>query len=128
MNESMKKILIVDDEEWIRMLYGEELINEGYDVIASGNGADLNKLIEHENPDLVVLDIKLGGYNGLDLLQSIRNCYYDLPVIICTAYSTFRSHLKSIAADYYVVKNSNLYELKSKIRMALGENQTVRCN
>ncbi len=118
----MKKILIVDDEEWIRMLYTEELINEGYNVISSGEGSDLNKLIKHENPDLVVLDIKLGGYSGLDLLQGIRNHYYDLSVIICSAYSIFRSHLKSMAADYYVVKNSDLSELKSKIRMALGYN------
>ncbi len=117
----MKKILIVDDDKWIRKLYGEELIEDGYDVIARGDGSGLDKLIEHENPDLVVLDIKLGGYNGLDLLQGIRNNYYDLPVIICTAYSTFKSHLKSIAADYYVVKNSDLSELKSKIRMALQE-------
>jgi two-component system response regulator (stage 0 sporulation protein F) len=64
------------------------------------------------------LDIKLGANDGLDLLQDIRNTYYDLPVVMCTAYPDFKYDLKSIAADYYVVKSSDLRELKRKIKMA----------
>ncbi|MCK4788702.1 MAG: hypothetical protein KAV87_33475, partial [Desulfobacteraceae bacterium] len=58
-------------------------------------------------------------YDGLDLLQDIRNTYYDLPVILCTAYYDYKYDLKSIAADYYVVKSSNMKNLKAKIRMAI---------
>jgi DNA-binding response OmpR family regulator len=76
-------------------------------------------LIKKKQPDLVVLDIRLGCDSGLDLLVDIRNTYYNLPVILCTAYSTFKYDLKSIAADYYVVKSSDLDELKNKIKMAL---------
>jgi len=65
-----------------------------------------------------VLDIKLGENDGLDLLQDIRNTYYDLPVVMCTAYPDFKYDLKSIAADYYVVKSSDLRELKEKVKMA----------
>ena len=65
------------------------------------------------------MDIKLGKINGLDLLQGIRNTYYNLPVILCTAYPAFKYDLKSVAADYYVVKGSDLSELKLKIKMAL---------
>ena len=90
----MAKILVVDDEEHIRFLYSEEL-------------------------DLVVLDIKMLDYNGLDLLQDIRNKFYNLPVVLCTAYDTFKEDMKSIAADYYVIKSFDLTELKSKIAMAL---------
>jgi DNA-binding response OmpR family regulator len=61
----------------------------------------------------------LGEYDGLDLLQDIRKTYYDLPVILCSAYPVYKYDLKSIAADYYVVKNSTLEELKLKIKMAL---------
>ena len=115
----MNRIIIVDDEKPIRILYSDELTEEGYEVITVGNGSGLLELIEQKRPDLVVLDVKLGDYNGLDLLQDIRNTYYDLPVILCTAYPVFRYDLKSIAADYYVVKSLNLNDLKIKIKMAL---------
>jgi DNA-binding NtrC family response regulator len=58
-------------------------------------------------------------YNGLDLLQDIRNKFYDLPVVLCTAYDTFKENMKSIAADFYVIKSFDLSELKNKIAMAL---------
>ncbi len=115
----MKKILIVDDEEVIRMLYSEELEDEGYKVITASHGRGLTEMIGREKPDLVVLDIKMAEHDGLDLLQVIRREFYDIPVILCSAYSSFKGDLKSIAADYYVVKSADLSELKQKIKMAL---------
>jgi DNA-binding response OmpR family regulator len=115
----MAKILIVDDEEHIRYLYSEELSEAGYEVITADNGYRLLERIEEEKPDLVVLDIKMVDYNGLDLLQDIRNKFYNLPVILCTAYDTFKEDMKSIAADFYVIKSFDLTELKNKIAMAL---------
>ena len=115
----MAKILIVDDEEHIRFLYSEELSDEGYEVITADSGYKLLERIEEEKPDLVVLDIKMVDYNGLDLLQDIRNKYYDMPVILCTAYDTFKEDMKSIAADFYVIKSFDLTELKNKIKTAL---------
>jgi DNA-binding response OmpR family regulator len=120
----MAKILIVDDEEHIRYLYSEELSEAGYDVITAESGYKLIETIEEEKPDLVVLDIKMMDYNGLDLLQDIRNKFYDMPVVLCTAYDTFKEDMKSVAADFYVIKSFdlselNLSELKKKIAMAL---------
>ncbi|RMG54376.1 MAG: response regulator [Bacteroidetes bacterium] len=115
----MPKILVVDDEEHIRLLYSEELREAGYEVITADSGYQLLERIEQEKPDLVILDIKMVDYDGLDLLQDIRNHYYDLPVILSTAYDTFKEDIKSMAADYYVVKSFDLTELKKKITMAL---------
>ena len=115
----MNKILIVDDEEPIRMLYDYELTEEGYKVFTLADGSRLLEVIERTRPDLIVLDIKLGKCSGLDLLQDIRNKVYNLPVILCTAYLDFKYDLRAIAADYYVLKRSNLEELKLKIKMAL---------
>jgi DNA-binding response OmpR family regulator len=115
----MPKILVVDDEEHIRLLYSEELKEAGYEVITAENGYKLLETIEGEKPDLVILDIKMVDYNGLDILQDIRNQFYDLPVILSTAYDTFKEDMKSIAADFYVVKSFDLTELKKKIAMAL---------
>ena len=115
----MKKILIVDDEEVIRMLYGEELEDEGYEVVTTGSGHGLVELIRQEEPDLIILDIKMAEHDGLDLLQDVRKEFYNIPVILCSAYSSYKGDLKSIAADYYVVKSADLSELKQKIKMAL---------
>jgi DNA-binding response OmpR family regulator len=115
-----QKILVVDDENHIRMLYSEELGEDGYDVITAENGDGLMELIDKEKPDVVILDIKMVDYNGLDLLQDIRNKYYDLPVILCSAYDTFKDDMKSIAADHYVVKSFDLSELKQKISEVLN--------
>jgi DNA-binding response OmpR family regulator len=115
----MAKILIVDDEEGIRMLYSMELQDEGYDVITLPDGRDLLQTVDAEKPDCIVLDIKMREFNGLDLLQQLRKKYYNLPVILNSAYSSFKVDLKAVAADYYVVKSSDLRELKEKLRVAL---------
>jgi DNA-binding response OmpR family regulator len=115
----MPKILVVDDEEHVRLLYSEDLKEAGYEVITAESGYKILEKIDEEKPDLVVLDIKMVDYNGLDILQDIRNHFYDLPVILATAYDSFKEETKAIAADFYVVKSYDLTELKKKIAMAL---------
>ena len=115
----MARILIVDDEEHIRTLYTLELEDEGHQVLALETGKDLPTEIDRFQPDVVVLDIKMVDVSGLDVLQEVRDKYYDLPVILCSAYGSYKGDLKSIAADYYVVKSSDLSELKEKIQSAL---------
>ncbi|WP_031479843.1 response regulator [Maridesulfovibrio frigidus] len=113
-------ILVVDDEKHIRMLYKEELKAEGYAVATSDGAEDILAVIERESPNLVILDIKLGvNRSGLDLLQEIRQQDQNLPVILSTAYDSFKHDLKSIAADHYVVKSVDLSELKEKVVQAL---------
>ncbi len=68
-----KKVFIVDDEEGILQLYKEELTEDGYDVFAVDNGENLLEKIKEFAPDVIILDIKIGGYNGLDLLQDVRD-------------------------------------------------------
>lgn len=121
---SAQKILVVDDERHIRMLYKEELEEEGYEVATSDGEEDINEVIAREKPKVVVLDIKLGSNkSGLDLLQQIRDKDKTLPVILSTAYDSFQHDLKSIAADYYVVKSVDLSELKSKVALAMRQQQ-----
>jgi DNA-binding NtrC family response regulator len=115
----MTKILIVDDESSIRMLYREEFQDEGYEVIEAEDGHRLTERIEWDKPDVIVLDIKMAAYNGLDLLQEIRQKFQDLPVIISSAYGAYKGDYKTLAADYYVVKSSDLSELKQKVKKAL---------
>lgn len=115
-----KKILVVDDELHIRMLYQEEFKSLGYEVVTSDGTEAILPVLEKEAPDLVILDIKLGqDKSGLDLLQEIRSKDQDIPVVLCTAYDSFQHDLKSIAADHYVVKSVDLTELVDKVEKLL---------
>jgi DNA-binding response OmpR family regulator len=121
------KILVVDDEKHIRMLYQEELEGEGYEVVTSDGEEAILPLMERVAPEVVVLDIKLGSNrSGLDLLQEIRGKDQAIPVILSTAYDSFQHDLKSIAADYYVVKSVDLGELKAKVALAMEKARSGR--
>ena len=122
----MSKILLVDDEEYIRRLYAEELSEEGYEVVTVATGHDLLRKINLSRPSVVILDIRLIDYDGLELLQEIRSRYHDLPVILCTAYDTYKEDPKSFAADYYVIKSFDLSELKMMIARALETDNSIR--
>lgn len=116
-----KKILVVDDESHIRILYQEELQTEGFLVALSDGREPIMQVITREQPDIVILDIKLEGNNvtGLDLLQTIRANNTTLPVILSSAFESFQYDLKSIAADAYCVKSVDLTNLKETIKSIL---------
>ena len=113
--EEKKKILAIDDEEDIRFILEEELTDEGYEVHTLGDPTKALDLIDEIKPDLVLLDIKMPQMSGTELLGKIRDRYYDLPVILLTAYSSFKRDIASVACDHYVVKSGDLTELKKRI-------------
>jgi len=115
----MAKILVVDDEKYIRELYSLELSNEGYHVDTTSSCAHLMQELEISKPNLIVLDIRLVEYDGLQILLEIRQHFPDLSIIICSAYDSYRYDARTIAADAYVVKSFDLGELKMKIQRAL---------
>ena len=108
------------------MNFSEQLAEEGYDVFSTGDCRDVIKLIHEHAPDIVLLDVMMEECSGLDLLQDIRRAFYDLPVILCTSHSNFKWDLRSIAADYFVMKSSDTEELMRAIRMALEGNAALR--
>jgi DNA-binding NtrC family response regulator len=112
----MTKILIVDDEVNVRKLYAEELRNEGYHTVSAATVAEALAAVEKENPDLIVLDIKLGEESGIDCLMKIAKQRKHLPVILNSAYSVYRDNFQTWAADAYIVKSVDLAPLKEKIK------------
>lgn len=119
----MARLLVVDDERDIRHLYAAELEDEGYQVEAVGTGAEAAELLKNQEFDLIVLDIQMKGESGLQLLQNIVKERSDLPVILCTAFSCYKDDFSSWLADAYVVKSSDLTELKEEIRRVLGKHK-----
>ena len=112
----MKTILVVDDDEAIRTLLQEELEEEGYKVLIATNARDALKMVAAEALDLVILDIRMPGMDGLEALPRILGIKEGLPVIMNTAYSQYQDSFMSWAADAYVVKSSDLTELKEKVK------------
>ena len=115
----MMKVLVVDDEKNIRKLYETELSREGYEVTSVESAEEALELISDTPPDLVVLDIRLEGMDGIDCLRTIMEKRRDLPVILNSAYSTYKQDFASWMADAYVVKSADLTELKDKIKEVL---------
>jgi len=115
----MKKILVVDDEKNIRNLYEKELQDEGYAVTLAGNGREALEHFNSDRPDLVVLDIRMPGMDGLEALGKLLAEDPKVPVVLNSAYSSYKDNFLSWSADAYVVKSSDLTELKDTIRRLL---------
>lgn len=119
----MARLLVVDDEANIRLLYAQELSEDGYEVVTAGSAREAIEKLEESAFDLVVLDIKLRNESGIELLQQIVKERHTLPVILCTAFSCYKDDFSAWLADGYVVKSSDLQELKDEIARVLAKKQ-----
>jgi two-component system, response regulator, stage 0 sporulation protein F len=114
-----EKILVVEDEEGLRLFYKEELESEGYQVITARNGKEAMTQVEEASPDLIVLDIVMPVMDGMEALSRILRKDRKIPIILNTSYTGYREDFMSWAADAYVTKSTDLTELKSKIQELL---------
>jgi DNA-binding response OmpR family regulator len=114
-----KKILVVEDEESLRLFYEEELKSEGYEVFTAGNGKEAIEQLEKGKPDLIILDIVMPVMDGMEALGRMVGKERKVPIILNTSYSGYRQDFMSWAADAYVTKSADLTELKKKIRELL---------
>jgi len=117
----MKKILVVDDEESIRELYRAELTDEGYDVDLAADGNQALRRLDTYRPDLVTLDVKMPGIDGIETLRRIREKDTKIPVILVTAFGEFKQDFNTWASDAYIVKSHDPTELKETVRKLLGD-------
>jgi two-component system, response regulator, stage 0 sporulation protein F len=120
-SETMKKVLVVDDEESIRELYRADLSDEGYEVELAVDGRQALVFLESFLPNLVTLDIKLPDIDGIEVLRRIREKNATIPVILLTAFGEFRQDFNTWASDAYIVKSHDTTELKDTVRRLLGE-------
>jgi DNA-binding response OmpR family regulator len=120
-NMGIRTILVVDDEQSIRFLYREELEEDGYRVITAADGEEALRKVRKEKPDLITLDIRMPGMDGIEVLHRIREMDKEIPVIMSTAYGEYRNDFNVWASDAYVIKTANLGELKKTIKRLLEE-------
>ncbi len=112
----MNKILVVDDETHVRKLYEEILSRDGYKVITVATAGEAMDMLSRDNFSLIVLDIELEESSGLEILKELKRIYPEIPVILNSAYSVYKSDFHSWVADAYVVKSSDMEPLKNKIK------------
>ena len=122
----MKTILIVDDEKNLLKLYEKEFSEEGYRVITANSGSEALQKIEKDSFDLVVLDIRMPDLNGVETLKKIMESTSKVPVILNSAYTSYRDNFLTWAAEAYVVKSSDLTELKAKAKEVLEKRAQVQ--
>jgi len=115
-----KKLLIVEDERNLCLLYREELTKAGYRVTAVTDAEAALEKMKKLQFDLIVTDIRMPGKNGIELITQIMALRKDIPIIINTAYQSYKHDFMTWAADAYIVKSASLDELKVKIKELIG--------
>jgi DNA-binding response OmpR family regulator len=118
------RVLVVDDDQRVRTVVAWQLEADGYAVTEAGDGASALAQIEHNRPDLVVLDLSLPGVGGLDVLRRVREAdgtAAPLPVIVLSGRSgdTDRIIGLDLGADDYLVKPFSPGELAARVRSVL---------
>ena len=108
----MSFILIIDDEEDIRLLYRKELEANNYRVFAAATISEAKDIFSCRRFDAVVLDIQLAqDKSGIDILKWMRTIDKSIPIIINTAYPAYKHDFTTWLADEYIVKSGDLDEL-----------------
>lgn len=114
----VKKILIIDDQLGIRLLLTELFKKEGYETAQAANGAEALEYLQKERPDLVLLDMKIPGMDGLEILRRIREIDTSLKVIMMTAYGELDmiQEAKGLGALKHFTKPFDINEIRAEVR------------
>ncbi|MFI5211308.1 MAG: response regulator [Ignavibacteria bacterium] len=117
----MQKILVVDDNKYTRLALTAIIEDSGFKALTLPGGDGVLEEIESKKPDLVILDKRLPGYDGIEILREVKKTYNDLKVIILTAYADEISARKAIeiGAFAFLTKPFDNEELISIIKKAV---------
>jgi DNA-binding response OmpR family regulator len=118
-----RRILIVDDDESLRRLLLSTLPREGYELVEARDGTEALELLAGELPDLVLLDWKMPGAGGAEVLEAIKSRNPAVPVIVLTAElkRVPRAVAEGLRADVYLTKPFSPLELLDRVESLLGE-------
>ncbi|KMM36628.1 response regulator [Guptibacillus hwajinpoensis] len=118
----MEKILIVDDQYGIRILLNEIFQKEGYQTFQAANGVQALSIVKSEDPDLVILDMKIPGMDGLEILKRIKKMEARALVIIMTAYGELDMihEAMDLGAITHFAKPFDIDEIKASVKKELA--------
>lgn len=120
----MAKILIVEDDSQLQLIYQKKLTREGHEVFLAETGQEALIFAKEKYPNIILLDVMLpGGQNGFDVLEQIKRdpSISQTPILILTNLDTEQSTAMSIGASDYIIKaNTSLDEMVAKVNKYLN--------
>jgi DNA-binding NtrC family response regulator len=121
----MKHIMVIDDERDILTCLDEVLSAEGYRVTGVVSGAEALDLLPQDPPDLVMLDLRMPGMNGLEVLQAIRRTNRELPIVVCSALGSYKNDFEIISGNVaaFLDKPMDLDKVLETVASLVGEGE-----
>ena len=118
----MKHVVVIDDEREILACLEEALSGEGYRVTACVSGTEAMGLLAHEEPDLVMLDLRMPDVNGIEVLQSLRHNHPRVPIIICSALMSYKTDFDVVSSNVaaFLEKPLDLDNVLGTVRNLIG--------
>lgn len=122
-----QKVLIVDDQNGIRILLMEVFSSEGYETFQAANGKIALEIVKTHCPDLVLLDMKIPGMDGLEILKHIKQMNPDIKVIMMTAYGELDmiKEATDLGALMHFTKPFDIDEMRLAVNMQLQDNSNI---
>jgi two-component system response regulator (stage 0 sporulation protein F) len=116
-----KKVLIVDDQNGIRILLMEVFSSEGYKTFQAANGKMALEIVRSDSPDLVLLDMKIPGMDGLEILKHIKEVNPEIKVIMMTAYGELDmiKEATDLGALMHFTKPFDIDEMRAAVNLQL---------
>ena len=122
MEEKQHKILVVDDEQNVRILLDDTLTAFGYKVVQESQALSTVRTIKKENPDLITLDLKMPGADGIQIIKTLRRENINIPIVVISAFlgSPEIKQLLDLGVTQILSKPFQIDNLKEKIIAALA--------
>jgi len=119
-----EKLLIVDDQYGIRILLNEVFQKEGYQTFQAANGVQAIDIVKKHSPDLVLLDMKIPGMDGIEILKRLKEMTPDIRVIIMTAYGELDmiQEAKDLGAITHFAKPFDIDEIRDAVKQNMPMN------
>ncbi len=115
----MATILIIDDEVNLLRLYKKELEKDGHKIVLARSGHDALSRFDEHNPDLVILETRMPDMDGIELMGRLLDKRRTLPIIINSAYRSYKDNYLCWCADAYIDKSSDLGPLKDAVNKSI---------
>jgi len=117
----VKRLLIVDDQQGIRLLLNEVLKKEGYVTYLAANGLEALKYADEQDMDCVLLDMKIPGMDGIEILRRLKEKFPKLPVFMMTAYGELDvvQEALNLGAIRYFTKPFDIFEVRDEVNKVL---------
>lgn len=116
-------LLVVDDQMGVRRLLYEAFIEEGYNVDMAGSGFEAVAKVKEQVPDIILMDMKMPGMNGLEALQEINKLNIDVNVVMMTAYGELEivTEAMKLGVKEYITKPFDINEIRQLVKKVIGK-------